>query len=85
MLAFSVLLATTLAGMLNANWWAIPVGACILTLVLIGEHRRVYSNHHVGHHSDEPILELSSFANGSAAALLAFASGRGIDWLWGMN
>jgi len=83
MLAYLVILSTTVAGMMQAPVWAVIAGACTLALLCIVE-RRGTTTSPMGQEADEPFATLASLLNGTAAASAAFLLGRATAWLWGI-
>jgi len=80
--AYAVLLATCLAGVFHAPWWAACAGACTLTLMQLFEQRpgtvpqlRAVS---------ETVQILASVLNAAAAASGAFVLGYIARWMWGL-
>jgi len=85
MLAYLIILSTTVAGMMQAPWWAAVAGACVLALLGIAERRGVSTAPTVfDHAAEEPIASVAALVNGSAAASAAFLLGRATGWLWGI-
>jgi hypothetical protein len=85
LLAYLIILSTTVAGMMQAAWWAAVVGACILALLSVAERRAAFTSP-TGNEgaTDEPLATLVAVANGSVACSVAFMLGRATAWLWGI-
>jgi hypothetical protein len=79
-----VILATTVAGMLQAAWWAAIACALIMALALLAE-RPGASLSPRGYASlfNDPFASVMAVVNGSAAAAAAFTLGRLAAWLLG--
>ena len=83
MLAYLIILSTTVAGMMQAPVWAILAGACTLALLSIVERRWAAASP-MGQEADEPFAIFASLLNGTASASAAFLLGRATAWLWGL-
>ncbi len=81
-LAFVVLLATCLAGVFHAPWWAACAGACSLALISLLTLRTAYEPQL--RVVTEPILIFSSVLNAAATASGAFIFGYVARWMWGL-
>jgi hypothetical protein len=83
-LAYLTILATTIAGIVQASWWASLAGACILALVFMAErHSPSISPRGYAGLFDDPFVSVVAIFNGTVAAASAFALGRLTAWLWG--
>lgn len=81
---FAVLLATCVAGILHAPWWAACAGASSLALIsLLALRARAASVPELRMIS-EPVLVLSSLINATVAACGIFAFGHFARWVWGL-
>ena len=78
MLPFLIILATCVAGVLHAPWWAALAGACGLMLYSLTAHRHMHAG------IPEPIVIASSAINGVWAAGGAFVFGIAARWFWGL-
>lgn len=84
-LAYVTLLATCVAGIFHAPWWAACAGACLLALIsLIGPRAASISQMQGSGAISEPVLILSSVLNASAVASAAFVFGHVARWCWGL-
>jgi len=84
-LAYMTLLATCVAGILHAPWWAACAGACSLALISLIGQRAVSMPQMQGIGAiREPVLILSSVLNASAVASAAFVFGHIARWFWGL-
>jgi hypothetical protein len=83
-MAYLIILATTVAGVLQAAWWAAVAGACILALLFIAERRSASSPTGYVGATDETFASIVAFINGSVACSAAFLLGRATAWLWGI-
>ncbi len=79
-IAFFVILAVCLAGAFKAPWWAIVAGASSLALLSLGQSWRAASGTDV----PDGVQLASSSLNGAAVAAVAFFSGHGLAWVWGV-
>jgi hypothetical protein len=81
MLLYFIVFATGLAGMTHLPWWAAVVGACLLSLKLMGDDRPL-----IGAHA--ATWDLAQLASNLTIAILAsataFALGRFTAMLWGL-
>ena len=82
-LAFATILAVCTAGILQLSWWALVVGACVLTLVSMSNHAIAYRALG-GPDGAGAIPMLSSLLNASAISAAALMVGRLIGWMWGV-
>ena len=83
MLAYLIILSTTVAGMAQATAWAVVAGASALALLSIVE-RRSTKTAPTDLHAEEPFASFALLFNGAAAASAAFLLGRATAWLWGV-
>ena len=81
---YLLILATTVAGMLQASWWAALAVACILALVFLAERPGALSSPrgYAGLFEDR-FASVLALVNASVASATAFALGRATAWLWG--
>jgi hypothetical protein len=85
LLAYLIILAATVAGMMQVSWLAAPVCACLLALLLALErYNASLSPSGLEDAAGEPFATMTSLANGSMAATAAFLLGRATGWLWGI-
>ena len=80
--AFTILLATCLAGVFHAPWYSAAAGACSLALLSL-LNQRAASGPRLGGVS-EPVLIFSSVLNAAAVASGVFAFGHVARWAWGL-
>lgn len=81
-LAYVVLLATCVAGVLHAPWWAACAGTCALALVsLLGQRTAVVPQLRA---VTEPVLVIANILNAAAIASGAFIFGHLARWFWGL-
>jgi len=83
LLAYTIILATCTAGILNLSWWAFAAGACALALVSISNYSLTYRTLG-GDHGTGSVLFLSSMLNAAATSAAALMVGRVIGWTWGV-
>jgi hypothetical protein len=85
LLAYLIILSTTVAGMLQTAWWAAVAGACILALLSVAERRGALMSP-TGNEgaADEPFATIVALLNGSVACSAAYMLGRATAWLWGI-
>lgn len=81
-LAFAILLATSVAGVFHAPWWAACAGACSLVLVSLGSQRTATVPQLRG--ISEPVLIIASILNAAAVASAALIFGHLARWVWGL-
>ncbi len=83
MLAFTTILGTCTAGILQMSWWACVAGTCMLALVSMSNHAVAFRT--LGGGASAPtILVMSSLVNASITSAAALAIGRLIGWVWGV-
>lgn len=79
--AYGILLATCIAGVFHAPWWAAVAGACSLALMsLMVRTASVPQMRTIS----EPVIVLASVLNAFAAASGVFIFGHVARWLWGL-
>lgn len=83
MLAYLIILSATVAGMMQAPWWAAAAGSCILALLGIVD-RRGMSTAPSGFDHEESFVSVAIAVNSTVAASTAFVLGRATGWLWGI-
>jgi hypothetical protein len=84
-LAYGVILATCIAGLVQASLWSICAGASLLALLSIADPQGSHAYHaRIGSHATPAALYASSVLNAAMAASLAFMLGRSIAWYWGL-
>ena len=85
-LVYLVILVVTVAGMLQAGWWAALIGALILALLSVAE-RSGASLSAKGYYAgllDDRFASAMAALNATAASTTAFIIGRATTWLWGL-
>lgn len=85
MLAYAIIVATALTGLVGLPWWTIVLGAIGLTLVSMSEHVTYRSRSSRVATAD--VLSATSFAslaNGGLAAGAAFVLGKVTAVMWGI-
>ena len=80
--AYCTLLATCIAGIFHAPWWAACAGACSLALLSLVT-QRVGNVPQLKMVSD-PVLVFATFLNAAAAAAGAYVFGHLARWFWGL-
>jgi hypothetical protein len=80
--AFVVLLATSVAGVFHAPWWAACAGACSLVLISLWGQRAATMHQLRG--ISEPVLFIANVLNAAAVASAAFIFGHVARWIWGL-
>lgn len=81
-LAFFIILATCVAGILHLSWWAALAGACALALISMSNHQVAYRA--LSGAGASGILVFSSLFNAFVTSAGALATGRFIGWAWGI-
>jgi hypothetical protein len=82
--AYIILLATCVAGILHAPWWAAVTGGCSLALAsLITMRSRIAAVPELRAIS-EPTLVASSLVNAATFSAGAYIFGFIARWLWGL-
>jgi hypothetical protein len=81
--AFIAILATCVAGIVHASWWAALAGGCVLALLSLSNHPVAYRALS-GSASSSGILVFSSVFNATITSAGALLVGRLIGWAWGV-
>jgi hypothetical protein len=80
--AYVILLATCVAGVFHAPWWAACAGASALALLsLFGQRAATVPQLRT---VSEPVLVIASVLNAAAVASGAFIFGHVARWFWGL-
>jgi hypothetical protein len=83
--AYLVLLATCVAGLLQATWWFAVAGACSLAILSLVERQYAGNRYGMLHRGiPDPILAFSSVLNGTVFAAAAFGLGHFTRVVWGL-
>ena len=80
---YAIVFATSLAGMLQAPWWAAVTGACLLALLFLSEQRKVAMPDNAAM-SIDVATTASDIAISIGAAAAAFAFGKATAMMWGL-
>lgn len=85
MLAYSMIVAVALSGLVGLSWWTIALGAIGLTLATMSEHVHYRSRSSRGATAEVlAATSLASLVNASLASIAAFALGRTTAVMWGI-
>jgi hypothetical protein len=82
--AYAILLATCVAGILHAPWWAACAGGSSLALVSLVTMRSRLAAVPTLRTVNEPILVFSSLLNAAAFSVGAYLFGQVARWTWGL-
>lgn len=85
MLVYLIILAETVAGMMQLSWLAVAIGACLLALLgVVERNEKLLPPRGIEDAATEPIVFVIAAINGLVAATAAFLLGRATAWLWGI-
>ena len=83
--AYAVLLATCVAGIIHTSWWAAVAGACLLAILSLVQRQYVGHRYETLHRAvPDTVHVMSSTANAAIFSTAAFSFGHLTRILWGL-